>query len=87
VLGVVAWRRLGAPYGLFVLGSLLIPLTFPARGYPLLSMPRFTLVLFPAFIAAATLTRNPRQERAVLGVSTLLLGVTVVQWSAGYWVS
>jgi hypothetical protein len=87
VLGVVAWRRLGAPYGLFVLGSLLIPLTFPARGYPLLSMPRFTLVLFPAFIAAATLTRDSRQERAVLGVSVLLLGVAVVQWSAGYWVS
>jgi len=87
VLGVVAWRRLGAPYGLFVLGSLLIPLTFPARGYPLLSMPRFTLVLFPAFIAAATLTRDPRRERAVLGLSALLLGVAVVQWSTGFWVS
>jgi hypothetical protein len=87
VLGVVAWRRLGAPYGLFVLGSLLIPITFPARGYPLLSMPRFTLVLFPAFIAAATLTRDPRRERAVLGVSALLLGVAVVQWSTGFWVS
>ena len=87
VLGVVAWRRLGPPYGLFVLGSLLIPLTFPARGYPLLSMPRFTLVLFPAFIAAAALTRDPQRERAVLGLSALLLGLAVVQWSAGYWVS
>jgi mannosyltransferase PIG-V len=87
VLGVVAWRRLGAPYGLFVLGSLLIPLTFPAHGYPLLSMPRFTLVLFPAFIAAATLTRDPQRERAVLGLSALLLGVAVVQWSTGFWVS
>jgi Dolichyl-phosphate-mannose-protein mannosyltransferase len=87
VLGVVAWRRLGAPYALFVLGSLLIPLTFPAGGYPLLSMPRFTLVLFPAFIAGATLTSDPRRERAVLGLSALLLGVAVVQWSAGYWVS
>jgi hypothetical protein len=87
VLGVVAWRRLGPQYGLFVLGSLLIPLTFPARGYPLLSMPRFTLVLFPAFIAAAALTRDPQRERAVLGLSALLLGLAVVQWSAGYWVS
>jgi mannosyltransferase PIG-V len=86
-LGVVAWRRLGGPYGLFVLGSLLIPLTFPARGYPLLSMPRFTLVLFPAFIAAAALTRDPRRERGVVVVSALLLGVAVVQWSAGFWVS
>jgi hypothetical protein len=87
VLGTVAWRRFGAPYGLFVLGSLLIPLTAPHSGYPLLSMPRFTLVLFPAFMAAAALTRDERHEHIVVGVSALLLGVAVAQWATGYWVS
>jgi hypothetical protein len=86
-LGVVAWRRLGIPYGLFVFGSLLIPLTEPHRGYPLLSMPRFCLMLFPAFMAAAAITPSARRERAVVVTSSVLLGVAVTQWAAGYWVS
>jgi dolichyl-phosphate-mannose-protein mannosyltransferase len=86
-LGVVAWRRFGAPYGLFVLGSLLIPLTEPHRGYPLLSMPRFTLVLFPAFMAAAALTQDGDRERWIVIVSSLLLGIAVTAWATGYWVS
>jgi hypothetical protein len=86
-LGAVAWRRFGAPYGLFVLGSLVIPLTEPHRGYPLLSMPRFTLVLFPAFMAAAAVTQEAHRERWVVIASTLLLGIAVTAWAAGYWVS
>jgi len=85
-LGVVAWRRFGPAYGLFVFASLLIPLTEPHRGYPLLSMPRFTLVLFPCFMAAAALTRSEARERWVVIVSALLLGVATAQWAAGYWV-
>jgi hypothetical protein len=86
-LGIEAWRRFGAPYGLFVLGSLAIPLTAPTVGYPLLSMPRFCLPLFPGFIALASLTTTERRDRAVLIVSTMFLGVAVVAWSVGQWVS
>ena len=56
VLGVYAWRRLGAPYGLFVLGSLALPFSDPVPSSPLLSMPRFALGVFPVFLRA----RNPR---------------------------
>ena len=86
-LGVEAWRRFGAPYGLFVLGSLAIPLSYPTVGYPLLSMPRFCLPLFPAFLAVAAMASTARRERAVLIVSSLFLGVAVVEWSVGQWVS
>jgi hypothetical protein len=86
-LGVEAWRRFGAPYGLFVLGSLAIPLSAPTAGYPLLSMPRFCLPLFPAFMALAAVANRARRDRIVLVVSSVLLGVTIVEWSAGQWVS
>lgn len=87
VLGIVAWRRFGAPYGLYVLGGLAIPLAVPHLGYPLLSMPRFCLTLFPAFFALASLATTQLRDRAILVVSSALLAVAVVEWATGYWVS
>ena len=86
-LGIEAWRRFGAPYGLFVLGSLAIPLSAPTVGYPLLSMPRFCLTLFPAFLALAAVATTERRDRAILAVSAMFLAVATVQWSLGQWVS
>ena len=39
-LTVVAWRRFGAPYGLFAMLSLALPLSYPSSRWPLLSLPR-----------------------------------------------
>ncbi len=87
-LTVVAWRRFGAPYGLFCALSLAVPLSVPSSRWPLLSIPRFGLVLFPLFLALAALAGNrPRLHTAVLAVSALLLGVTTVQWALWQWVS
>ena len=81
-LSIVAWKRLGAAYGAYSLIGVLIPLSFTSTTtvYPLLSMPRFGIVLFPLFLAAATLV--PRPARAlVLGTSALFLGVMSVGWA------
>jgi hypothetical protein len=86
-LGVEAWRRFGAPYGLFVLGSLAIALSAPTVGYPLLSMPRFCLPLFPAFLALAAIATTARRDRTILVVSSFFLAVAVVEWSVGQWIS
>ncbi len=86
-LTVVAWRRFGAPYGLFAAVSLALPLSVPSERWPLLSMPRFGLVVFPFFLALAAIGGRPRAHAAILGVSSLLLGVAVVQWSLWQWVS
>jgi 4-amino-4-deoxy-L-arabinose transferase-like glycosyltransferase len=86
-LGVLAWRRFGGPYGLFVLCSLAIALSVPHLGYPLLSMPRFCLTLFPAFMALASLATTGARDRAILAVSSSLLGVATVEWAVGLWVS
>lgn len=86
-LAAVAWRRLGAPYGLFAALGLALPLSFPSERWPLLSLSRFGLVLFPLFLALAALGERPRLHAAIVSVSSLLLGVAVVQWALWQWVA
>jgi hypothetical protein len=87
-LTVVAWRRFGAPYGLFAAVSLAIPLAYPSSRWPLLSLPRFGLVIFPFFLAlAAVTTGKPRLHTAVVACSALFLGVAVTQWALWQWVA
>jgi Mannosyltransferase (PIG-V) len=87
VLTVVAWRRFGAPYGLFAALSLAIPLSVPSERWPLLSLPRFGLVVFPFFLALAVLGGRPRVHLAIVSISSILLGVAIVQWSLWQWVA
>ncbi len=87
-LTVVAWRRFGAPYGLFATLSLAIPLSYPSSRWPLLSLPRFGLVIFPFFLAMAAVTSGrPRLHTAITACSALFLGVAVVQWALWQWVA
>lgn len=87
-LTVVAWRRFGTPYGLFAALSLAIPLSYPSSRWPLLSLPRFGLVIFPLFLALAAITATrPRLHTAVVAGSALFLGIAVVQWALWQWVA
>jgi hypothetical protein len=86
-LTVLAWRRFGAPYGLFAALSLAIPLSVPSERWPLLSMPRFGLVIFPFFLALAVLGARPQVHTAVIVVSAIFLGVVCAQWALWQWVA
>ena len=86
-LAALAWRRFGAPYGLFAALSLAIPLSVPSERWPLLSMPRFGLTIFPLFLALAAVGGRPRVHTAIVGISSILLGVAVVQWALWQWVA
>lgn len=86
-LTVVAWRRFGAPYGLFAALSLAIPLSVPSERWPLLSLPRFGLVVFPFFLALAALGERPRVHTPVLVASSAFLGLVCVQWALWQWVA
>jgi hypothetical protein len=86
-LTVVAWRRFGSPYGLFAALSLAIPLSVPSERWPLLSIPRFGLVVFPFFLALAVLGAHPRVHTALIVVSAMLLGIVCVQWALWQWVA
>ncbi len=86
-LTVVAWRHFGAPYGLFAALSLAVPLSVPSERWPLLSLPRFGLVVFPFFLALAVLGRRQHVNAAIVAVSATFLGVAVVQWVLWQWVA
>ncbi|MGZ4410648.1 MAG: mannosyltransferase family protein [Gaiellaceae bacterium] len=86
-LTVVAWRRLGAPYGIFAAVSILMPVSTPPPDWPLESLPRFGLVVFPFFLALAVLGRRPQVHTTIVVTSALLLGIALVQWTQYQWVA
>ena len=59
----------------------------PSEIWTLLSLPRFGLVVFPFFLALAVVGGRARVHSAIVGLSTMLLGVAVVQWALWQWVA
>jgi hypothetical protein len=55
--------------------------------FPLFSLPRFGLVVFPFVMALATLTRSHRVYAAVVACSIALLAFNVYRWALWYWVA
>ena len=63
------WRRLAAPYTAYAVLALIFLLSNPAARQPLMSLPRFALVVFPLFMALAACTeRRPLIRALVVGV-------------------
>jgi hypothetical protein len=87
VLTVLVWRRLGAAYGTFAAISIALPLSLPWHRFPLFSMPRFGLTVFPFYLVLAQIASTPRRYFALTFASTALLAVYVLRWSLWYWVS
>ena len=83
----VAWRRLGAAYGLYSLATLVIVLSSPADVVPLVSLPRFLLADFPLFVAlASVLAGRPRARRLVLDAFVGVGAVAIVAFARGAWI-
>ncbi|MHB1468622.1 MAG: mannosyltransferase family protein [Solirubrobacteraceae bacterium] len=81
-------RRLPLAYGVYVLAALALPLSYPVATQPLMSLPRFLLVLFPLFMwLAAHLASRPRARIAVVVVFALALAAFTAQFSTWHWVS
>jgi Dolichyl-phosphate-mannose-protein mannosyltransferase len=84
----VAWRRLGAAYGLYSATTLAIALSVPAEGFPLVSLPRFLLGDFPLFLALASLTlERPRARDAALAAFAALGAVAAAAFARGIWIA
>jgi hypothetical protein len=87
-LGALAWRTLGAPYGVYALFALAAPMAFPSeRLGGLYSFPRLALAAFPCLAALAVLGRNSRVHAVVVVVLGAGLAVCVVRWALWYWVA
>jgi hypothetical protein len=89
--GLLLWygaRRLPAAYSLYALAALVYPLFFPASRVPLLSYPRFTLTVFPLYIALAVYTRGrPKTHIAVVATGLVLLIVLTAKFAVFSWVA
>jgi Mannosyltransferase (PIG-V) len=81
-------RRLPLAYGAYVVAALALPLSYPVAAQPLMSLPRFLVVLFPLNIwFASWLAGRPRVRRPAIAVSALLMAVFVAQFATWHWVA
>jgi len=86
VVGVL--RTLPLAYGVYVIAALGLPLSYPVTAQPLMSLPRFLVVLFPLGIwLAAWLAAHPRAQRPVLLASAVLMAFFVAQFATWHWVA
>jgi hypothetical protein len=87
VVGVL--RLLPSAYGVYVLAALALPLSYPVAPQPLMSLPRFLLVLFPLNIwFAVWLASRPRAVTwVVLAVSAAAMMFFVGEFATWHWVS
>lgn len=82
-------RLLPLAYGVYGLAALALPLSYPVASQPLMSLPRFLLVLFPLNMwLAVRLAPRPRLlGRAALVLSGLALVFFVGQFATWHWVA
>jgi hypothetical protein len=82
------FRMLPSAYGVYVILALALPLSYPVASQPLMSLPRFLLVLFPLGIwQASWLERHPRARRPALVVSAALMACFLAQFATWHWVA
>jgi hypothetical protein len=86
VIGVA--RTLPPAYGAYVVAALALPLSYPVSAQPLMSLPRFLVVLFPLNIwFAGWLAARPRMSAPALAVSALLMAFFLAQFATWHWVA
>lgn len=84
---LVAWRRLPIAYSAYA--TLVVLATLSAVSHwlvpePLISFPRYSLVLFPLFMATALICEARRLTRFVVPASAVGLAVLSALFAAGY---
>ncbi len=84
-LGVL--RRLPFAYGAYVVVALAVPLSYPVGPQPLMSLPRFLVVLFPIFMWMGVVCAERRNTARVAAASALGLGLFTAQYAAWYFVA
>ncbi len=86
-LGALSLRWLRGSYSLYLWAGIIFPLFSATPHNPLLSYPRFFIVLFPAFITLALIGRNRYAHQIILWTSLLLLALFTIRFANWYWVA
>jgi hypothetical protein len=82
-------RLLPGAYGAYVLAALALPLSYPVAPQPLMSFPRFLVVLFPLsmWLAVRLASRPLVLKRAVLVCSGLSMAFFLGEFATWHWVA
>jgi hypothetical protein len=84
----VAWRRLGAAFGIYAVVVDLGLLSTTVHPFPLQSFPRYAMANFPLFLALASVTATrPRLREAVLVGFGAVGGVAAVAFAHHVWIA
>jgi hypothetical protein len=84
---VAAFRRLPAHYGAYALATLLVCTWSPVTGQPLQSIDRYTLTIFPLWMAAGAWLSERRLARPAVLASAGLLAFWTFQFATWAWVA
>src|SRR4051812_24926117 len=85
---VGTFRRLPVAYGAYVVAALALPLSWPVPPQPLMSLPRFELVLFPLFMWLGWWAARGRRRLEVLGAVFLgLQAFAAAEFATWHWVA
>jgi hypothetical protein len=85
---VGAARRLPRAYAAYALAALALPLSYPVGPQPLMSLPRFELVLLPLWMWwGLWLSRHPRARGPALALSAIGLAAFAAQFATWHWVA
>lgn len=85
---VGAARRLPLGYAAYAAASLAVPLSYPVAPQPLMSLPRFVLVLFPLWMwLGGLLARHPRWRGPALAASAIMLAAATAQFATWHFVA
>ncbi len=87
-LAAAVWvaSKLRPSYAIYTWASLLLPLTFIFEARPLMSLPRFTVVVWPIFWALARLGEKWNAHAAIVACSAVGLGVFTILFVNWYWI-
>ncbi len=83
---VGAFRRLPVAYGAYALAALALPLSYPEKLQPLMSLPRFMAVLFPLFLWLAIEVDRRRAAPVAYAVSAAGLAAFTAAFATGRFV-
>ncbi len=84
-LGVL--RRLPFAYGAYVVAALALPLSYPVTPQPLMSLPRFLVVLFPIFMWLGAVCSERGSTERVAAAFALGLGLFTTQYASWYFIA
>ncbi len=87
LLALRAWHLLGSPYGAYCLIALAMPLLAPGDPWPLVSMQRFALALFPCFMVLGGLPLGRLAHGGLLGLSAASMAHLLLYWTRGEFVA